>query len=156
MKIGVDYYPEQWDRSMWENDIELMAKSGVKLIRVGEFAWSRFEPEDNYFTFDWLDEVIGLCKKNNIDVVMSLPTNCPPLWLYQKYPDIVQVGLDGNKLQTGIRGHRCINSPIFMKYAKRITERIVRHYADESAIVASIGVLETAIVEICSKFVKEK
>ncbi|MCR5729179.1 MAG: beta-galactosidase [Ruminococcus sp.] len=136
MKIGVDYYPEQWDRSMWENDIELMAKSGVKLIRVGEFAWSRFEPEDNYFTFDWLDEVIGLCKKNNIDVVMSLPTNCPPLWLYQKYPDIVQVGLDGNKLQTGIRGHRCINSPIFMKYAKRITERIVRHYADESAIVA--------------------
>lgn len=27
--------------------------------------------------------------------------------------------------------------------------------AYESAIVASIGVLETAIVEICSKFVKE-
>lgn len=28
--------------------------------------------------------------------------------------------------------------------------------AYESAIVASIGVVETAIVEICSKFVKEK
>lgn len=27
--------------------------------------------------------------------------------------------------------------------------------AYESAIIASIGVLETAIVEICSKFVKE-
>ena len=28
--------------------------------------------------------------------------------------------------------------------------------AYEPAIIASIGVLETAIVEICSKFVKEK
>lgn len=28
--------------------------------------------------------------------------------------------------------------------------------AYESAIIASIGVVETAIVEICSKFVKEK
>lgn len=28
--------------------------------------------------------------------------------------------------------------------------------AYESAIIASIGVAETAIVEICSKFVKEK
>ena len=29
MKIGVDYYPEQWDRSFGKRDAELMAKSGV-------------------------------------------------------------------------------------------------------------------------------
>lgn len=38
MKIGVDYYPEQWDKSMWSRDAELMAQTGVKLVRIGEFA----------------------------------------------------------------------------------------------------------------------
>ena len=23
MKIGVDYYPEQWDKSMWSHDAEI-------------------------------------------------------------------------------------------------------------------------------------
>ncbi len=30
MKIGVDYYPEQWDSKMWSRDAEPMAKSGIK------------------------------------------------------------------------------------------------------------------------------
>ena len=55
MKIGVDYYPEQWDRNMWERDAELMAKTGVKAVRIGEFAWSRIEPQDGRFEFEWLD-----------------------------------------------------------------------------------------------------
>lgn len=38
MKIGVDYYPEQWDREMWEKDAETMARTGVKLVRIAEFA----------------------------------------------------------------------------------------------------------------------
>ena len=39
MRIGVDYYPEQWNRELWIQDAELMAKTGVKLVRMGEFAW---------------------------------------------------------------------------------------------------------------------
>ena len=44
MRIGVDYYPEQWNRELWIQDAELMAKTGVKLVRMGEFAWSKMEP----------------------------------------------------------------------------------------------------------------
>ena len=47
MKIGVDYYPEQWDRSLWSKDAELMAKTGVKTVRLAEFAWSRLEPNED-------------------------------------------------------------------------------------------------------------
>ena len=57
MRIGVDYYPEQWDRSIWQADSDLMAKTGVKLIRFGEFSWSRLEPSDGQFEFQWLDDV---------------------------------------------------------------------------------------------------
>ena len=51
MNIGVDYYPEQWDKSLLQADADLMAKTGVKIVRVAEFAWSELEPQDGQFTF---------------------------------------------------------------------------------------------------------
>lgn len=136
MRIGVDYYPEQWDRSMWQADADLMAKTGVKLVRLGEFSWSRLEPRDGQFDFQWLDEAISTFSRHAIGIVLCTPTNCPPLWMYETYPDIAQVGPDGNRIQTGIRGHRCINAAMFVYYAKRITEIMARRYANNPAIAA--------------------
>ena len=136
MRIGVDYYPEQWDRSMWEKDAEAMARTGVKLVRIGEFAWSKLEPRDSEFDFFWLDDVISIFSKYSIGVILCAPTNCPPLWLYEAYPDIIQVGADGKRIQTGIRGHRCINAPMFQYYAKRITEQMIRRYSGNPTVVA--------------------
>ncbi|MEK5056879.1 beta-galactosidase [Paenibacillus sp. FSL H7-0326] len=53
----VDYYPEHWERSMWEQDARLMRDTGVLLIRVAEFAWSRLEPEEGRYASGWLFEV---------------------------------------------------------------------------------------------------
>lgn len=136
MNIGVDYCPEQWNKALWEKDAELMAKTGVKTVRIAEFAWSKIEPADGEFDFAWLDEVIRIFARFGLDVVMCIPTNCPPLWLYESHPEIIRTGLDGNRVQTGIRGHRCINSPVFMNYAKRITERLVRRFSTNSSVVA--------------------
>ena len=136
MKIGVDYYPEQWDRGMWEKDAETMARTGVKLVRIGEFAWSMLELRDGEFNFGWLDEVIKIFSKYAIGIILCAPTNCPPQWLYEAYPEMIRVGPDGNQIQTGIRGHRCLNSPAFVFYAKRITEQLVRRYAGNPAIAA--------------------
>ncbi len=136
MKIGVDYYPEQWDSSMWSQDAELMAKTGVKTVRIGEFAWSRLEPSDGSFDFSWLDDVIGIFSHFGLEVVLGIPTNCPPLWLYEAHPEIIRVGSDEIPIQTGIRAHRCINSPVFMTYAKRITEQLVRRYGSNPTVTA--------------------
>jgi beta-galactosidase len=136
MKIGVDYYPEQWDRSLWEQDASLMAQTGVKLVRLAEFAWSKLEPKDGTFDFGWLDEAIGIFQKFGIEVVMSIPTNCPPLWLYEAHPEVIRVGADGNRIQTGIRGHRCINSPVFQAYAKRLTSKLILHYGNHPSVTA--------------------
>ena len=45
VSIGVDYYPEHWDRELWRSDAEMMKKTGVRTVRMGEFAWSVLEPE---------------------------------------------------------------------------------------------------------------
>ncbi|HKM32876.1 MAG TPA: beta-galactosidase [Oscillospiraceae bacterium] len=136
MNIGVDYYPEHWDKSLWVADADLMKKTGVSIVRMSEFAWCRLEPRDGKFDFQWLDKIIGIFAERNISVVLCTPTNCPPLWFYEKYPDAVQTERDGKKIATGIRGHRCINNPDFLRYADRIVETMTKRYADNKSVIA--------------------
>lgn len=136
MRIGVDYYPEQWDRSLWESDADLMQQTGVEVVRLAEFAWCRLEPQDGSFDFGWLDDIIGILTERGIRIVLCTPTNCPPLWFYEKYPEAVQTEKDGHKTRTGIRGHRCINNTNFLRYAERIIDVMAKRYADNESVIA--------------------
>ncbi len=156
MRIGVDYYPEQWDRSLWEKDVELMAKTGVKIVRIAEFAWSRIEPTEGNYNFQWLDEIISILKKYSMGIVLCTPTNSPPLWLYQKYPEIIRVGADGERVQIGIRGHRCINSSVFVKYARNITSQLVRRYGKDPSVIAWQIDNELEAYQCCCNECKDK
>lgn len=135
MKIGVDYYPEHWDREMWEKDVNLMQESGVRIVRLAEFAWSRLEPREGEYDFSWLDEVIELFAKYNIEIILGTPTNCPPLWLYEKYPDAVMCDQYGKRVTLGIRGHRCYNSPNLIRHTKDIVSRMASHYKNNKTVV---------------------
>ena len=52
--MGAAWYPEQWPEARWEEDLRLMEASGLKVVRVAEFAWSRMEPSEGHYDFDWL------------------------------------------------------------------------------------------------------
>ena len=136
MRIGVDYYPEHWDRTLWEQDADLMQKTGVKLVRMAEFSWCRLEPSEGEFDFAWLDEAIDLFAKRDIGVVLCTPTSCPPLWLYEKYPDAVMVEKDGQPTRTGIRSHRCINHPAVIEHSQRMIEAMTKRYGRCNAVKA--------------------
>ena len=135
MRIGVDYYPEHWDKSLWAADADLMQQTGVKLVRLAEFAWCRLEPRDGVFDFAWLDEAVALFAQRGIEVVLCTPTSCPPMWLYEKHPDITHIEKDGTPTNLGIRSHRCVTNPTFLRYADRITIAMAEHYADNPAVV---------------------
>ncbi|WP_228745117.1 beta-galactosidase [Paenibacillus sp. S150] len=45
---------------LWEPDVKLMQKSGVKVVRVAEFARSRLEPSEGDYQFGWLDKAMDL------------------------------------------------------------------------------------------------
>ena len=136
MRIGVDYYPEHWDKDMWKSDVRLMAETGVKIVRLAEFAWCRLEPSDGIFDFGWLDEAIRLFADNGIEVIIGTPTNCPPRWLCEKHPEILPVGDNGRTNPIGIRGHRCYNSPALREYAGRIVAKLAEHYKDFPNVTA--------------------
>ena len=61
--LGVDYYPEQWGMDLVDADLDNISELGANLIRIGDFAWDRFEPADGVFDFSFFDEVIDKARK---------------------------------------------------------------------------------------------
>ncbi|QSF45725.1 beta-galactosidase [Paenibacillus tianjinensis] len=135
VQIGVDYYPEHWDESLWEADMQLMKETGVKVVRVAEFAWSRLEPVEGSFDFAWLDRAIDALHRYGLQVVIGTPTATPPRWLTTGYPDVLPVFADGQTFHPGVRGHRCYNSRSLLKYGTRIIHKLARHYSGHPAVI---------------------
>ena len=75
MKTGIDYYPEQRSKSAIQRDAELMSKTGIKLVRMGEKSWCKFEPHNNNFCFEWFDEIISVFSRYGIGIVLRIPAN---------------------------------------------------------------------------------
>ncbi|MDC7124141.1 MAG: beta-galactosidase, partial [Spirochaetales bacterium] len=136
MYFGADYYPEHWDEDRWAIDARLMKDAGFNLIRVAEFAWAKIESEEGKYDFSWLDAALDVFDKEGIKVVMGTPTATPPKWLMDKHSDIYKQDYDGNTLGFGSRRHYCYNSEIYRDLSCKITEKVVQHYSNNSAVVA--------------------
>lgn len=135
IQIGVDYYPEQWPEQMWEQDADRMKECGVKVVRMAEFAWGRMEPEEGVYDLEWLDRAVSVFEDRQIQVVLCTPTCTPPLWAFEKYPEIIQTGTDGRRISIGIRGHRCMNSPVYRTLCERIIRQLVTRYRDNPDVI---------------------
>lgn len=136
MRIGADYYPEHWDKQQWKTDAELMVKANIKVIRMAEFAWSLFEPEDGRFEFDWLDEALDFFGGYGIKVVLCTPSATPPKWMVDRHPDIYQEDIHGNPKVFGTRKHYCFNSSYYREKTRILVEKIAARYAGHPALEA--------------------
>jgi len=136
MRIGVAYYPEHWNSSLWTKDAELMAAAGVSLVRLGEGAWGKLEPAEGQFDFGWMDEAIEALHQNNLHVIMGTPTYAPPTWLCESTPEILIRDVHGHTRYPGARMHRCVNSPAMRRRAEAIVWAMADHYCDNPAVFA--------------------
>ena len=55
---GGDYNPEQWPPETWDADMALMQQSHFNVATVGVFSWVSLQPEEDRFTFEWLDTIL--------------------------------------------------------------------------------------------------
>jgi beta-galactosidase len=132
--FGGDYNPEQWPREVWEEDVRLMQKAGVNFITISVFSWPLLEPVEGCFDFGWLDDVIELLHGAGIAVDLATATATPPAWLIRKYPEILPVTASGTRLEFGSRQAYCFSSPIFRKYALRLTRAMAERYGQHPAV----------------------
>lgn len=136
MNLGVDYYPEQWDPSLLEEDLDNICELGCNAIRIAEFGWHLMEPAEGQYDFSFFDHVIERAKARGLSIVMGTPTATIPAWLAKKHPDILSEFEDGTKRVFGGRHVYCFNSPTLYRYAEGIIRAMAEHYKDEKAIVA--------------------
>lgn len=138
MKIAVCYYPEQWPQQQWADDARKMRECGISTVRIAEFSWSRIEPEEGKYHWDWLDQAIATLLNAGLDIILCTPTATPPKWLIDKHPEILAVD-DKNQIRTfGSRRHYCFSSDIYREYCKRIVTDMANRYKDSRILAWQI------------------
>lgn len=133
--LGVAWYPEQWPEAQWEHDLALMEAAHVRVVRIGEFAWSRMEPREGRYDFAWMDRAIAAAARHHMVVVLGTPTAAPPAWLTQAYPDTLRVGEDGVRDEHGNRQQFSFASARYRQFAHAIAEQMAQRYGRNPHVV---------------------
>ncbi len=149
---GVSYYHEYMPYERLEQDVELMRKAGINVVRLGESTWSSWEPREGQFEFAWMERIIDRLHQAGIKVILGTPTYSIPPWLYRKHPEIVVTHLGDrpplgperihptypNSRYPGWYGPRQnvdLTHPTYRWYAERIIRQIVSHFRDHPAVI---------------------
>lgn len=133
--LGACYYPEQWPESLWAEDLVRMKAHGIQRVRVGEFAWALFEPEEGVFDFALFDRFLSLAARQGMEVIMGTPTATPPIWLTERYPQVLNATPEGTLYRHGLRRHYSYNSAIYRSLTARIVQKMGEHFGHHPAIV---------------------
>ena len=133
--LGTAWYPEQWPESRWDADLELMQKAGIRMVRVGEFAWSRMEPSEGQYDLDWLDHAITAASNHGIYTVLGTPTAAPPAWLTEKYPETLRMEEDGRLAEHGNRQQFNFANPKYRELARKIAEQMAKHFGHNPWVI---------------------
>ena len=136
MKLGTCYYPEHWPENSWAEDARRMAAIGLKQVRIGEFAWSRIEPEPGQFDWGWLDRAIDTLHAAGLEVILGTPTATPPKWLVDQMPSMVAIDRHGRPRGFGSRRHYCFSHRGYRQEAARITRAVAGRYGQHPGLVA--------------------
>jgi beta-galactosidase len=139
--FGAAYYweypvlGEEPNLAQLRDDLDLMKRTGVSLIRVGESVWSTWEPGDGNFSLDWLEPVLDEAAERGIDVILGTPTYAIPMWLAKKDPSIAGDVATGQRLGWGQRQEMDFTNPTFRWHAERIIRAVIGRYAHHPAVV---------------------
>lgn len=106
----------------------------MNLVSLGIFSWSRIEPSEGHFDFEWFDRVMDLLHEGGIRVDLATATASPPPWLSHAHPEMLPVLADGVKLWPGARQHYCPSSPVYRSAATRLVEAVANRYAKHPAL----------------------
>lgn len=134
--LGVCYYPEHWPEGDWARDADRMVKAGIRWVRIGEFAWSRIEPQEDAFNWGWLDTAINVLGSAGLDIVLGTPTATPPRWMLTKHPDMLAYDFEGRPRKFGSRRHYCFSHEGYRRECIRIADALAQRYGDNPHIQA--------------------
>ena len=134
--LGVCYYPEHWPEDLWATDARRMADLGLTWVRIGEFAWSRLEPQPGRLDWGWLDRAIDTLGQAGLRVVLGTPTATPPRWVVDKHPDMLALDAHGRPRGFGSRRHYCFSHRGYLDECRRIVTALAERYGRNPHVAA--------------------
>ncbi|HEV7302273.1 MAG TPA: beta-galactosidase [Tepidisphaeraceae bacterium] len=133
---GVCYYPEHWDASRHASDIARIAAAGFNVVRLGEGAWSYWEPQEGRYQFEMFDRVIDLCRKHKVKVIMGTPTYAGPAWVAKNYPEVLRWNFNRQPMAHGSRRNYNYTSQKYLDLSDRLVTALAEHYEGDDQILA--------------------
>lgn len=133
--LGVDYYPDQTPEALWEEDAQMMAEMGFTNVRIAEFAWALMEPAEGKFDFAWLRRAVQTLHKHDISVILGTPSAAPPPWLTARYPEIMEVNAQGERLHPGGRRFTCPTNGTYRRLSLSIASEMARAFAETPGVI---------------------
>ncbi|WP_320779615.1 beta-galactosidase [Streptomyces sp. CRN 30] len=133
--FGAAYYHEYQPAPRLDEDLDLMARAGFTVIRVGESVWSTWEPENGRFDLEWPLPVLDGAHARGISVVLGTPTYAVPPWLARLYPEIAGEDATGRRVGWGQRQEADHTHPAFRFHAERVVRAIAGRYAAHPAVI---------------------
>ncbi|MBE0698070.1 MAG: beta-galactosidase [Anaerolineaceae bacterium] len=132
---GGDYNPDQWNEEIWSEDMRLMKLANCNTMSVAIFAWTRIEPEEGKFDFSWLDKIMDMLAANGGYAVLATPSGARPAWLSAKYPEILRVHADRQRILHGGRHNHCMSSPVYREKVQVVNHKMAERYKDHPALL---------------------
>ncbi|MBE5940097.1 MAG: beta-galactosidase [Lachnospiraceae bacterium] len=136
MAYGGDYNPEQWDESVWAEDMRLFKLAHIDTVTLNVFSWASLQPSEDVYDFSKLDKIMNMVRENGLKVVLATSTAHHPAWMVKKYPEILRTEFNGMRRKFGGRHNSCPNSEVYRKFAVRLADKLADRYKDYDNIIA--------------------
>ena len=133
--LGSAWYPEHCPEPQIEADLAMMQTGGLRVVRVGEFDWGLLEPAEGHYDFAWLDHAIAAAAAHHLFVVLGTPTDGPPRWLEEKYPEVLRVDAEGRRSPVGTGRAFSYASPKYRELGGDIVTRLAERYGHNPNVI---------------------
>ncbi|MBO7748675.1 beta-galactosidase [Paenibacillus sp. MWE-103] len=135
MLYGGDYNPEQWDPSVWPEDMRMLELAGMNVATVNVFSWAMIQPAEDTYDFSTLDRIMDMLADNGLHACLATGTGAHPAWMARRHPDVLRTDFEGRKRKFGGRHNSCPNSPSYRMYAERLADKLADRYKDHPALL---------------------
>lgn len=134
---GGDYNPDQWldYPEILKKDLELMKEAKINTVSLGIFAWSALEPREGEFHFEWLDQIMDDVAAMGGNVILATPSGARPAWLSEKYPEVLRINANRQKMLHGGRHNHCFSSPVYREKVALINRKLAQRYGQHPAVI---------------------
>jgi beta-galactosidase len=112
-----------------------MKSLGLNLVRMGEFTWSRLEPDEGRVDLAFFRSLLDRLHAAGISVIFCTPSATPPVWLTHGHPERCFVDSEGRVMNHGARQHASYEHPEVRAACLRIVDAMAREFGRHPAVI---------------------